>query len=81
MSAVDIRAAMVRAESPAARFGTGSGASGPTDWRLSAPESTAAPLNFGDLCAGRDGPDGEVAPSIATETPPFEPAWSSHTSR
>ena len=81
MSAVDVHAAKIQAESPAVRLGAGSGASAPTEWRLSAPELTTGPLIFGDLCAGRDSPVSGDAPSIAAETPQFGPAFSSHTLR
>ncbi len=81
MSLLDARAVQVQAGLPAANLGAGSGASGPTEWSLSAPELTTGPLIVGDFCVGRDRLDSVGAPTIAAETPQFAPSLSSHTLR
>ncbi len=81
MSLLDARAVQVQAGLPAANPSAGSGASGPTEWGLSAPELATGSLIVGDFCAGRDRRDSEGAPNIAAETPQCAPSLSSHTSR
>jgi hypothetical protein len=81
MRLIDARAFQVQAGLPAANLGAGSGASGPAEWGLSAPELTIGPLIVGDVCVGRDRRDSEGAPFIAAETPQCAPSLSSHTSR
>ena len=81
MSLRDARAVQVQAGLPAANLGAGTGASGPTEWGLSAPDWTAGPLIVGDFCVGCDRLDSEGAPTIAAETPQCAASLPSHTSR